>query len=865
MPTSRGLEEPRAAGTRAVALLLVIAACLGIKALHFPAFYFHDDIQHQYLPVYRAIGLGLWEGRLVLDLASSWFGGDVLGEYQYAVFNPLALATYAALPLFEDMWLAAAWVMGVWYAFLLTGTYLLLQPRAGHWPALVAVSITGTNPLLAYWFASAWAPGLLSLAWFPWLLMGLWSRHPGPRGPLLVALGAFGIATAGWPHGLLVLGLVLASLLPWHVRDAESRQRLLWSAWVPATAGVLLAAPAWLPLVTSMGSVGRPSALTNNHELVAPLTAVINAGFPTHVEQMRFIWNDRPFAAPYFYVSALLLAWPLWMTRERWRGLLRDAPTGALLLVVGVLVLASQGPSHVGTLRWPFRFLMYASLFVPVLMALVIGRGFLAATPRRLLTTLGLVLGAALLAWQRAPEQVHPHLGALLTVLVLIGLSAWLASRRGLPAAALAWIAGTLFIALEMHSTKPSNTMVADWMPPRMLSQYEAPPGVGPQDRVLFVYDRPEPGSTGGPDLYSGNLGVLRGLDSINGYSPLMPRHVGLTYCMNLFGATCDRVTAALTGVVPEFDATPAELAGRTRVVVQRRMQAVVRALEDSPRLAPCAHSDQVQVYCTTRSSRLPYPVTGATAGLEVRAARQGADGSVELEVRHTGASPGTIIVAAPWRRGWAARLLPESGGGALVAVTGPHASGAVMFEVPSGFEGRIQARRHFPHLLVSLLLAVGGGVALGVGLVVYGRVRRPASPQGVLPTGGWLGALGVISLGVTHRFAAQYSGPALSAAAHADSAGFVVATARAAPVHLRLGLAALGTLWRLHALLATGRPLGSLDPQQRWERIEAWRGSRIAPLRDFVRYAESLAVLHFASLHHAARAAPAQGPDLGR
>jgi hypothetical protein len=35
--------------------------------------------------------------------------------------------------------------------------------------------------------------------------------------------------------------------------------------------------------------------------------------------------------------------------------------------------------------------------------------------------------------------------------------------------------------------------------------------------------------------------------------------------------------------------------------------------------------------------------------------------------------------------------------------------------------------------------------------------------------------------------------------------------------------------------------------------------------LRDFVRYAESLAVLHFASLHHAARAAPAQGPDLGR
>jgi hypothetical protein len=867
MAATPGPDEPRAAWSRMVALGLVIAACLSVKTLHFPSFFFHDDIQHQYLPIYRAIGQGLWEGRLVLDVASTWFGGDVLGEYQYAVFNPLALATYAALPLFEDMWLAAAWVMGVWYAFLLTGTYLLLRPRAGHWPALLAVAITGTNPLLAYWFASAWAPGLLSLAWFPWLLMGLWgglwSRDPGPRGPLLVALGAFGIATAGWPHGLLVLALVLASLLPWHARDARSLGRLLRAAWLPATAGVLLAAAAWLPLVTAMGSVGRPSVLANNNELVAPLTAVLNAGFPSHVEQMMFIWHERRFAAPYFYVSALLLAWPLWMTRERWRELLRDAPTGALLLTVAVLVVASQGPSHVGTLRWPFRFLMYASLFVPVLMAIALGRGFLAPTSGRILGSLALAGGAALLAWQRAPDQALPHLSAWLAVTVLIGLTAWLASRRGFRAAMLTWIGGTLFLALDMHTTKPANAMVADWAPPRMLSQYELPPGVGPGDRVLFVYDRPAPGQTGGPDLYSGNLGLLRGLDSINGYSPLMPRHVGIPYCMNLFGATCERVASALTGVNPEFDATHAELAGRTRVVVQRRMRAVVEALEASPRFETCASSAQVQVFCSTRTTQLPHPASAATAGLEIRAARLvAADGGVELDVRHPGAAPGRIVLAVPWRSGWAARLHPGSGGEPGAAVAAAHPSGAVMIEVPPGFRGQIQARRHFPHLVPALALMLGGAVVLGLGLLLHKRGQeRPAQPRAA----GWLGVLEVISLGVTQQVAAQIGGTALPASSHAASAGFVVATARVAPAHLRLGLATLGTLFGLCARLTTGRALCSLDPAQRWARIQAWRSSRIGPLRDFVRYAESLAVLHFASMRHGAQVRSGEGPGLGR
>jgi hypothetical protein len=215
-----------------------------------------------------------------------------------------------------------------------------------------------------------------------------------------------------------------------------------------------------------------------------------------------------------------------------------------------------------------------------------------------------------------------------------------------------------------------------------------------------------------------------------------------------------------------------------------------------------------------------------------------------------------------PWRSGWAARLHPGSGGEPGAAVAAAHPSGAVMIEVPPGFRGQIQARRHFPHLVPALALMLGGAVVLGLGLLLHKRGQeRPARPRAA----GWLGVLEVISLGVTQQVAAQIGGAALPASSHAASAGFVVATARVAPAHLRLGLAMLGTLFGLCARLTTGRALGSLDPAQRWARIQAWRSSRIGPLRDFVRYAESLAVLHFASMRHGAQVRSGEGPGLGR
>ena len=128
------------------ALLVVFAACMLVKLWPNPAFFFHDDVQHQYLPVYYEVGRNLLQGRLELESMVTWFGGDLVVEYQYALFNPLALGTYALLPQFDSL-VAAATVVGViWYFVLCVGTYAVVRSKAGHAPALLGVAIIGTNP-----------------------------------------------------------------------------------------------------------------------------------------------------------------------------------------------------------------------------------------------------------------------------------------------------------------------------------------------------------------------------------------------------------------------------------------------------------------------------------------------------------------------------------------------------------------------------------------------------------------------------------------------------------------------------------------------------------------------------------------------
>jgi hypothetical protein len=70
-----------------------------------------------------------------------------------------------------------------------------------------------------------------------------------------------------------------------------------------------------------------------------------------------------------------------------------------------------------------------------------------------------------------------------------------------------------------------------------------------------------------------------------------------------------------------------------------------------------------------------------------------------------------------------------------------------------------------------------------------------------------------------------------------------VLAQHAALPDYLRGPLRWLTLGLDASTIPTTGRPFHALEHARRWRRVERWRASRLGPLRDLVRFYESLAI----------------------
>ncbi|HWP65417.1 MAG TPA: hypothetical protein VNO26_05840 [Candidatus Limnocylindria bacterium] len=77
----------------------------------------------------------------------------------------------------------------------------------------------------------------------------------------------------------------------------------------------------------------------------------------------------------------------------------------------------------------------------------------------------------------------------------------------------------------------------------------------------------------------------------------------------------------------------------------------------------------------------------------------------------------------------------------------------------------------------------------------------------------------------------------------HNDVVRAVLGQHATLPDHLRQPLRWATLALDASTLVTRGRPFHALEHEQRWPRLERWRRSRLGPVRDLVRFYESLAV----------------------
>lgn len=409
--------------------LLAQAAFLLVLRLLSPRFFYIDDQQAQYLPMFHWFGRNLEGGRPPLLSPEQGSAGNLVADAQYGVYDPLHWLMSWAVGHAGNL-NDAAWLLGGTAVFVLgLGVVTLLQSYRCP-PALAVAAAVGLASTGFYlWIGTAWWPMLWSTAWLPWLWYGLTTR--GRHGVLVTGLAAYVLATSGYPYNLVFAAVTVAAQLGerWltgGLRGVLDRGTL--ARVVAGIGGALAALPGLLSSAQMLPFATRdfPEIASGNPGNFIPNLLDLLVGGATLNANVAGFWSGNITFAPLAATAAF--AFPA-LALVAWKQVLRrpGVPTAAVLVLTAVL--ATQMPTFVGPFRQPWRYLADVGLYLPILVALGLTYSYV-LTRRRLAVAGVLAAGQLVLALLRSPLQAPWHLLALLVTLTVL---AALVGSRSLP------------------------------------------------------------------------------------------------------------------------------------------------------------------------------------------------------------------------------------------------------------------------------------------------------------------------------------------------------------------------------------------------------------------------------------------------
>ena len=378
---------------------VVITTLVALARVSFSSNYFYaDDTQLGSVGLWYHLGDQLLKGTLPSLSPEAWQAGNYWAEGQWGLINPLSWAISIGTRLATDV---AVWTTVVKITLLVImslGTYCLARSFGASplWSSVAAIATPQTG-FTIYMDAPSWVTGLMTTGLFPW---AWWSLRRAARGrsPIPYLIVSYLLISVGYVFGTIALAILLmvclADALMSH--DMKSAIRI----FVAAVWSGLWAVVIYLPgIMTAPVTERSGSGIINDFFLNADLgdlAAIANPSASATVGSWSGPATNAPLAYIAWFLPAVFMLWP-WR-RDDWRGL-RTA-----LVAIGTFTIIVTGPSTVGPLRWPIRFMPYVALALLIVFAVVLTRGF----PQRVSwrgtrMTLYVVLVTSVLTWSLTP------------------------------------------------------------------------------------------------------------------------------------------------------------------------------------------------------------------------------------------------------------------------------------------------------------------------------------------------------------------------------------------------------------------------------------------------------------------------------
>ncbi|MTD59542.1 hypothetical protein [Amycolatopsis pithecellobii] len=584
-----------------------------------PLFYYSGDNPESFVPLWHHFGEQLRAGHWPMMDPSAWYGGNYAAEGEYSMWNPVELANYVVVSLFDNLAAASALVNIEFLALLGMGLYLLCREYgATRVPAAVLAFAMPAGGFTLFYAAAGWPAELMALTWLAWFWWAARRHVRGELNPFVPFVFGVLAITTGNPYAVLGIAIVSAGIC---VELARQRNyRVIGGYVLLGVCVVASAAIAFLPLRLALPVTNRQSLamISNDMFLVPGIGDLLASSAPTYLPGI-VTWNGAvQEIVPSTYFAWFIMPLLPWLRFRALRTAVR--PLTSLFVICGAYALLVMGPSNLWLFRWPIRLVENLYLGLAVLFAVLLSAGLARdRIRRRAVASAVLVAVGGYLSWALSPQLYRKHVLATVVVLALVGAALLVWRRYGTRPFGAVLVAGTVAIMAFQAARLPATTnSVIAGVPVSVAQVRQETPFV--RGTVLQLADQTSVRAQDYPDgdLMFGNENVLRGTETINRYSGIGFEKLNQALCMTYKGQVCadayQRLWQPVDGTgVPLVDALRVET-----LILQRRLLPDVVDGPPPPGWRVVARDDARTVW--VRSAPLPYPgrVSGASPGVEV-------------------------------------------------------------------------------------------------------------------------------------------------------------------------------------------------------------------------------------------------------
>lgn len=683
-----------------------LVALLGIIALAKPRYFWIGDAEVQYAATFHYIGQQLLAGELSWLVPWQGSSANLLLDAQYGLTNPFSWAQSIVISRFDNLQLAS-FTLFVGYLLLLQGgaiAWLLRLGARGGWAVLGGFAAASGG----YVLGSDNFPVLLSLAFLAWLGWALAAQQHSAWHAVAITVTTFGAMASGAPFTtaaavLLLTAAVVDAYVAGDRRGAVGRL-------LPALAGALLALPSIVFTAFAFSWTLRQGGSENSALYVPGLADVLNSGSATAGLNMHHFRGSVALGMLVVAGGLGLALLPLVNWPARWWRRPGAITLAATLLTILVL---TQGPSDLGPLRWPVRYLGAYQVLLAVGVAAAFGLFGVRTTRGRIGAAFAIWAAFGYVTFARSPQFLPQHLLSIALAGVLVGVVA-LARPRWAPWGAV----GLCFLVMLWAAFgQPPGPRATSWGQPTSVAAYQQPLGTQPERSLVLYPHQMNASAAAQQGVFVGQNYLLGPARAGLGYSSVGQRYSAELMCTAINGATCPEGVDRMLQTEPTTGRQWIELLGVDTITAHRSFVAALR--EGLP--SSWREEQQTTDFVVFRRSADPRLVGRISAMPEQASATAMAvgDTSSTYDIESPGGGP--VVFADVYWPGYTAAwngepLVVEPLGNALVAVEVPSGAGTLTVEYrPAGTGVAVGA--------------VGAGVLLLAGALIWLR-RRPGQPS---------------------------------------------------------------------------------------------------------------------------------------